>query len=179
MKKVKKSTNDFVQVTRGYIVEMRALASKSPLAHSVLWVLVERMNKTNAVVISQTALSEILGSPRGSISRAISILRDHRWVQVVKIGTSNAYILNSNVVWTSSIKTGKRYAVFNAEVIATETDQSEQEIKGWENMELKHVPVIQQSETPIAGNEDVPPPDQKEIDTGIDDIPMIRSDLNE
>ena len=176
MKKRSKNTNEFVQVTRGYIADMRHLATKSALAHSVLWVLVERMNKTNAVVISQTALSEILGSPRGSISRAISTLKDNNWIQIVKIGSSNAYVVNSRVVWTANNRTGHRYAVFNAEVVATETEQAQREIEAWENLELKHVPVISKTETPISGNEELPPPDQKEIDTGLDDIPLIEED---
>ena len=52
-------------------------------------------------------------------------------------------------------------------------------MEAWENMELNHVPVISQGETPIQGNEELPPPDQKEIDTGIDDIPIIKSDGHE
>lgn len=169
-KDITKSTNDFVQVTRGYISEMRGLAKRSPLAHSMLWLLIERMNKTNAIVISQKAMSELLDAHKGSISRAAKMLADERWVQVIKIGTSNAYVVNSQVIWRANNRNGKRYTVFNAEVIATETEQSS--LKAWDNMELKHVPVISKKERAIAGNEDLPPPDQREMDTGFDDIPL-------
>ena len=176
MQKAKKTTNDYVQVTRGYISEMRQLSRRSPLAHSILWLLVERMNKTNAVVISQQALAELLDSHKGSISRAVKLLSQENWIQVLKIGTSNAYVVNSTVVWRASNKTGVRYTVFNAEVVATETEQSKQELERWDAMELKHVPVISKNESMILGNEDLPPPDQVEMDTGVSDIPTINKD---
>jgi hypothetical protein len=171
-KAIPKTTNDFVQVTRGYISDMRGLAKRSPLAHSMLWLLIERMNKTNAIVISQKAMAELLDAHKGSISRAAKLLADERWVQVVKIGTSNAYVVNSEVSWRANNRNGKRYSVFNAEVIATESEQAD--MRAWESMELKHVPIISKSEKPIAGNEDLPPPDQGEIDTGLSDIPLIQ-----
>ena len=108
MQNPRKTTNDYVQVTRGYISEMRQLSRRSPLAHSILWLLVERMNKTNAVVISQQALAELLDSHKGSISRAVKLLSQENWIQIVKIGTSNAYVVNSTVVWRASNRTGNR-----------------------------------------------------------------------
>jgi hypothetical protein len=173
-KEITKSTNDFVQVTRGYISEMRSLGKRSPLAHSMLWLLIERMNKTNAIVISQKAMAELLDAHKGSISRAAKMLSDERWVQVVKIGTSNAYVVNSQVIWRANNRNGKRYTVFNAEVIASESEQSD--LAAWDNMELRHVPVISKSEKVVQGNEDLPPPDQREIDTGLSDIPRMSED---
>lgn len=178
MRKQPKTTNDFVQVTRGYIVEMRQLAQRSPLAHTILWLFIERMNKTNAVVISQTAISEITDSHRVTVSKAVKLLSSENWIQVVKIGTSNAYVVNSKVIWTASNRTGKRYSVFNAEVVATETEQSTKELEAWNKLELKHVPVISNKETAIEGQEELTPPDQLGIDTGLDDIPLIKSNEN-
>jgi hypothetical protein len=173
-KDITKTTNDFVQVTRGYISDMRGLARRSPLAHSMLWLLIERMNKTNAIVISQKAMSELLDAHKGSISRAAKMLSEERWVQVVKIGTSNAYVVNSQVIWRANNRNGNRYAVFNAEVIATDTEQND--LDAWNGMELKHVPVISKTERVVQGNEDLPPPDQREIDTGLSDIPRMTED---
>ena len=111
---MKKNTSDFLQVTRGYVKEMRELAKRSPAAHQVLWLLAERMNRTNAVVISQKTRGQILGYSRATLNRAVTLLKNECWVQVVTTGTSNAYIVNSKVLWRDH--GGKRYASFYAEV---------------------------------------------------------------
>ena len=88
---MKKNTSDFLQVTRGYVKEMRELAKRSPAAHQVLWLLAERMNRTNAVVISQKTMGQILGYSRATLNRAVTLLKNECWVQVVTTGTSNAH----------------------------------------------------------------------------------------
>ena len=118
---MKKNTSDFLQVTRGYVKEMRELAKRSPAAHQVLWLLAERMNRTNAVVISQKTMGQILGYSRATLNRAVTLLKNECWVQVVTTGTSNAYIVNSKVLWRDH--GGKRYASFYAEVVVSEDEQ--------------------------------------------------------
>ena len=89
MKAIKKNPNDFTMVTRGYWADIRSLSKRSPAGFQILTLLTERMNRTNAVVISQATVCQILGYGRTTVHNAIRMLEAERWVQVVKIGTSN------------------------------------------------------------------------------------------
>lgn len=160
MKPISKDPSDFLQVTRGYVRAMRELSKRSPAAHQVLWLLAERMNKTNAVVISQKTMGQILGYSRSTLNRAISLLKEECWLQVVATGGSNAYIVNSKVLWRD--QSGKRYATFFAEVIVS-ADEQAHPVEDWDNIELKHMPILRGKEIPIVGNEPLPPPDQQDL----------------
>jgi len=160
MKPIRKDPKDFLQITRGYLRDMRELARRNHVAHQVLWLLAERMNRTNAVVMSQKTMGQILGYSRATLSRAIALLKEENWVQVVLTGTSNAYVLNSKVLWRDH--GGKRYASFFAEVVVSEDEQS-QPIEDWDNIELRNVPILEAGEVPITDDEDLPPPDQKDL----------------
>ncbi|MFM9587306.1 hypothetical protein, partial [Streptomyces caniscabiei] len=83
--------------------ELRAIAdlgAKSALALDLLMVLAQSMDKQNAVMISFKAMQQILGKSRPTLDRAVRLLREDNWIQVVKVGTANAYVLNSAVFWT-------------------------------------------------------------------------------
>ena len=86
---------NFVQLSRSYLHQMRKLARKSPIAHEILYYLVEHMGRTtNAVVCSYTTLCEITGVSRPAVGRAIKLLKDDQWIDTVKIGNANAYCVN-------------------------------------------------------------------------------------
>lgn len=174
---MKKNTSDFLQVTRGYVKEMRELAKRSPAAHQVLWLLAERMNRTNAVVISQKTMGQILGYSRATLNRAVTLLKNECWVQVVTTGTSNAYIVNSKVLWRDH--GGKRYASFYAEVVVSEDEQLNS-IEQWGGLELRTIPTLQGQEQMLVGNEALPPPDQADLlPPDPVEMPHIRSKQDE
>lgn len=147
-------------VTRGYWSELRLLSKRMPAAFELLTLITERMNRSNALVISQVTIGQILGYGRTTIHKAIKLLEEERWVQVVKVGTANAYIVNSKVMWTD--RSGKRYGSFFAEVVVSETEQSKT-VEEMENIQIKHLPVISYESTPIDDGADLPPPDQKDL----------------
>ena len=160
MDPIKKDPKDFTMLTRGYIREIREMAKRAPAAFQVFLLLTERMNKTNAVVISWATIGQILDYSRATVYRAISLLEDEKWVQVVKVGSANGYIVNSKVIWRDH--SGKRYGSFFAEVVVSEDEQS-RKVEDWDNVELRHVPVLHSGEIPISGNEELPPPDQADL----------------
>ena len=89
---------NFVQLSRSYLHQMRKLARKSPIAHEILYYLVEHMGRTtNAVVCSYTTLCEITGVSRPTVGRAIKLLKDDQWIDTVKIGNANAYCVNEEI----------------------------------------------------------------------------------
>jgi predicted DNA-binding transcriptional regulator AlpA len=158
----KKSAN-FVQVSRSIMRDMRNLADCNKLALKILMLLGEKMNTQNAIVISQKTLCQLLGKGRTSVYNAIKYLEDEKWIKTLKIGTANAYVVNSQVFWTTDLKK-QQYAMFSATVI---TAASEQEIspEDWNAIETKHFPFINtKNERPLLDDSDLPPPDQKDID---------------
>lgn len=161
MKPLKKDPSDFVQLTRGYLVDLRNLAKRSQSAHQVLWLLTERMNKTNAVVITHKTMGMILGYSPATIYRAVGLLAEENWVQVVKIGTAHGYIVNSKLLWRD--KGGKRYTSFYAEIITSEDEQT-QPVEHWDNVTLRQIPILSSSEVALVDETaELPPPDQRDI----------------
>lgn len=158
--KAEPNVRDFVQVTRGYLQSLRSLSRRSPAAWQVFALLTERMNKGNALVISQSTMAEILGYTRTTINSAVKLLAAENWVQIVKVGQVNAYLINSKVVWRDH--SGKRYAGFHATVVASESEQ-QHPIENWDNVELRHVPVLMPKDMPLVDDELLPPPDQADL----------------
>jgi len=174
LKPLSKNTADFVQFTRGYLKETRDLAKKSLPAFVIFNFLTERMTRQNAIVVSQQTLMEVLELGRTSVQQGVRVLREGNWIQVVKIGSTNGYLVNSRVVWRSHQE--KRYGYFGADVIVSETEQS-QTVEELQNQPLKHIPNVKVGETMISDNAELPPPDQKDlIEPDFDTVPHVKND---
>ncbi|EBV4848735.1 TPA: replication/maintenance protein RepL [Salmonella enterica] len=154
---------NFVQLSRGYLQQMRKLARKSPIAHEILYYLVEHMGRTtNAVVCSYTTLCEITGVSRPTVGRAIKLLKEDNWIDTIKIGNSNAYCVNEKVFWQAG-RNQRKYAIFSATVIASASEQ-DSDYAEKAKQKLTYIPIIEPSDIPITGNEELPPPDQGDLD---------------
>ena len=154
---------NFVQISKGYLQAMRKLARKSPLAHEILYYLVEHMGiNTNAVVCSYRTLCDITGVSRPTVGRAIKLLKDDNWIDAVKIGNATAYAVNERVFWQSG-RANRKYAIFSATVIASESEQeSDYHVRA--KKKLTHIPFIDDDDSVSVSNEKLPPPDQDEMD---------------
>jgi len=154
---------DFVQVSRSELRAIADLGAKSALALDLLMVLAQSMDKQNAVMISFKAMQQILGKSRPTLDRAVRLLREDNWIQVVKVGTANAYVLNSAVFWTDK-GDKKRLASFGAQIVTTLGEQ-DKDLRANPNVKLKRVPtLVGKDERLIIGNDDLPPPDQQDLD---------------
>ena len=131
---------NFVQVSRSYLREMRGLARKSPVAHEILYYFVEHMGRTtNAVVCSRNVLAEVTGCSIATVGRAIRVLKDDNWIDTVKIGNASAYCIAA----------------------ASEQDSDFREKA---KQKLTYIPVIEDSDIAVAGKDQLPPPDQQDLD---------------
>ena len=142
----KSKNSNFVQFDRGVMRQHRALIKKSALAAEVLTFLLEGMDNNNAVICSYRVLEEITGYSRRSLSRAVSILKKDKWIQSIKVGTANAYLVNSSAFWTT-FNNGKQYSQFSATVIASETEQNTKGVKP-EDVKLKKIAMYEKKEKP-------------------------------
>ena len=117
------------------------LTNRHPKAAAVMHYLVSNMGHQNAVVISQDTLADLVGVHRTTINRALQVLSDENWIQIVRFGarnTVNAYVINSNVAWGEK-RDNIRFSVFSANVIASSKDQDAQTLS---NRELRKLPII-------------------------------------
>lgn len=157
----KNDNYNFVQVQKGHMKQWRELIQKQPLSAEIMFYFMEVMGRnTNAVVCSYKTLQEVTGYSRPSVGRAIKTLKDMNWIDSVKVGSATAYAVNERIVWQSG-KNQRRYAMFSATVVASESEQE----KGFDenSHKIKHIPFVERTERVIVSNDELPPPDQQEL----------------
>lgn len=154
---------NFVQLSRNYLKEMRQLARKSPIAHEILYYLVEHMGRTtNAVICSRKTLVEVTNSSLPTVGRALKVLKDDNWVDSVRIGSATAYCINARVFWQAA-NNQKKYAVFTATVVASSSEQDSDFFEKAKE-KLTYIPVLEKEDRVITSNEKLPPPDQLDLE---------------
>lgn len=158
------TNRDFVQVSRKYLDALDTLAGKSLTARKLLTTLVKAMDRQNAVMVSHESLAKLTGSSVATIKRALTVLRDERWIEVLKVGTANVYRVNSSVFWRSHA--GGKWASFSAQVLVN-FDEQDAKTKATPQPKLRHVQFLDAGDEAIVsetalGNED--PPEQAQID---------------
>lgn len=153
---------NFVQVNRNYLRDWRSLTRRNPLASEILMYLIENMGKTNnAVVCSYLTLTEVTGVSRSSVARAVKTLKDDRWIESIKIGNATAYCVNASVFWQSS-RNLKKYAIFQATVIASASEQDSDFFN--KEQDLRFIPFVGKNDRVVVPDDELPPPDQKDLD---------------
>lgn len=162
IQRAKKNYN-FVQIEKRALKQVRELYEANPSAGKILFILAEKMNRQNALVCSYDTLTKITGLGRTTIYKSIKYLRDHNWIEVIKVGTANAYVINSRVFWQSH--GDKKMTVFHATIVAS-SDEQDTPIEDWNTVKLNNFPFLSKEEDVdvIVKNEELPPPDQDELD---------------
>jgi hypothetical protein len=159
LEKEKPNTYGWLQFEKKAMKELEVLSVKSPAAMGTLMYMINRMSRSNALVVSQKAIAMALGLSLKSIGNSVKTLAEHNFIQIIKVGNTSVYVINSRVVW-QGIR-GERYAAFGADVIAIE---SEQTINLDDIRPLKSVPKLNEGERLLVGNEAGEPPDQQELE---------------
>lgn len=122
--KEEQKNRDFIQLYREHIDDVARLARIEPRAYDLFMLLIKHMDGTNALCISMQALTEIMGLSRQSISKSVKYLKENGWLCVLKSGSSNVYIVNPDVAWTS-YGNQKQYCKFNASVMLSSSENAE------------------------------------------------------
>lgn len=166
----------WVQVDRKAMEQWAALIAESAPAGQLLMTMVSNMGRGNALVASQMALVEATGLSRSTVQRALKVLRERKWVEVVQIGpnkSSSAYVINSRVAWTGKTD-GKRHSLFHAVVLAAESEQTQ-----IETGELKHLPEIFTGEQQLPYGDGMEPPSEPALPGLEHDLPAREVALHE
>lgn len=113
---------DFVQITPTTFSNFSELTKKNPISAQILFFLIQNMaSHNNAVSVSYTTLQELLGYSRPTLTKAIKLLEKDRYIEVIKQGTSNVYVINEKVAWRKA-RNKRQYAIFSATVVATSSE---------------------------------------------------------
>ena len=115
---------DFIQLYRDHVDDVAKLARENPRAYDLFMLLIKHMDGTNALCVSNGALQELLECGKATVCRAVKHLKDNGWVCVLKSGTSNVYIVNPEVAWTS-YGNQKQYCQFTSSVLLSSTENAE------------------------------------------------------
>lgn len=113
----------FVQIERSALLPWEQLIAADAVAARLMMVLLGKMNRRNAIVISQTMLSKLLGVGVRTVQRSMRVLRESHWVQQVKVGNMTVLVINHAVAWTDSRELRGRYSSFDALVVADADEQ--------------------------------------------------------
>ncbi len=154
----------WLQVDKAVHQKMWRFGLKNPSGLAILHFLVGRLHRgSNAVAISAAAMAEIMEISPRTVKNAVAALAKAKFIQILKIGTANAYVINSQVAWQG--ERGGRFAAFNAEIIVGESDQTTPVDELIEQAKkLERLPIPEAGERVLVGNENLDPPDQQELE---------------
>lgn len=143
--------------------QWRELIKKQPLAAEIMFYFMEVMGKnTNAIVCSYKTLQEVTGYSRPSVGRALKTLKEMNWVDTVRVGSATAYAVNERIVWQSG-RNQRKYAMFSATVVASQSEQ-DKDYDTENKAPIRHIPFVDRSERVLIADDQLPPPDQQELD---------------
>jgi DNA-binding transcriptional regulator YhcF (GntR family) len=102
--------------------QMWKLGLKNATALPLLHYMISHMKRgTTGIVASSSVLAEELGVSPRTIQQAIQVLKQFNFVQILKTGNTNVYVINSQVAWRGN--RGARHATFNATLRVSEKEQ--------------------------------------------------------
>ena len=145
----------FSMIEKQALLDMDQLIAKEPTAARVLNHLIRltEPGSGGVVIISRATLGKMLRVSDPTVGRAIRVLVEGSWIQRMRVGGAYALAVNRSVAWTGP--RGKMdHAVFNAVVVASREEQSEDALA---SPDLRRVPTIAPGELLIPVGEVTPP----------------------
>ncbi len=121
----RKNNNFFMMFRAEGSPALRALLREPRGAQAAILFLflAEEMDRSNALVASHRALGERLAMSETSVSRAISLLVERKFISRLKSGGTNVFCANPSIVW-SSYETSKKFALFNnSKILVARSEQ--------------------------------------------------------
>lgn len=115
----------FVQIERSALLPWERLIATDAIAARLVMLLMRKMNRRNAIVISQATLAKMLDVTTRTVQRALKLLRESNWIQQVKVGNMTVIVVSHAVAWTDSRELRGRFSAFEALVVASADEQDE------------------------------------------------------
>lgn len=123
-KNEEEKNSNFVMMYREHMKEMRWLMQQSGISASIFNFILEKMDYNNALICSNQVFIDYFNISRSTVARSIKLLYDNGFLDIVKSGTSNVYIVNQELAWTS-YENQKEYCQFQGNILISALEQSE------------------------------------------------------
>jgi len=123
-KEQKDRNTNFVQLYRDNMPEIRWLMTNHGFASSVLFFILEHMDTRNALACSYEVFIDYFSKSRMTIYRAIKLLQENGFIDVLKMGSSNVYIVNSDLAWTD-YNSHKKFAKYDGKILVSKKENKD------------------------------------------------------
>jgi hypothetical protein len=127
-KEEEKKNHNFIQVYRDHMPELRWLMANHNFASSLLFFIIEHMDNRNALACSYSVFEDYFEKSKMTIYRGIKTLQENGFIDVLKMGTSNVYLVNENLAWTSK-NTEKKYAKYDGKILVSKKENKDYEYR--------------------------------------------------
>jgi len=127
-KEEQEKNQNFIQLYREHMTELRWLMTKHAFASNLLFFIIEHMDNRNALACSYNLLCEYFEVSRMTIYRAIKILKDNGFIDVLKMGNSNVYVINQQLAWTDK-HTSKKYSKYDGKILVSHAENKDYDFK--------------------------------------------------
>ncbi|MGG3197632.1 replication/maintenance protein RepL [Priestia aryabhattai] len=119
---------NFVQLYRANMPEVRWLMSNHGFASSLLFFILEHMDNRNALACSYEVFVDYFSKSRMTVYRAVKLLQENGFIDVLKMGTSNVYIVNSDLAWTDA-NSKKKFAKYDGKILVSKKENKDFEYR--------------------------------------------------
>lgn len=116
----------FLQMNKELYKQEDWLMKTSPAAYRLLRFISQNMDNYNALICSYAVFAETLGYSRQTISNAIKLLKEKKFITTARTGGSNIYFINKELYW-HSYGTNYARAEFGAKIIISADEQETEE----------------------------------------------------
>ena len=127
-KKAKKEEEDrnsnFVQFYRDGMPEMRWLMTNHQFASSLLFFILEHMDNRNALACSYAVFEDYFERHKTTIYRNLKILEENGFIDILKMGSSNVYIVNNELAWTDK-NSKKKFAKYDGKILVSRKENKD------------------------------------------------------
>lgn len=127
-KEAEEKNTNFVQLYRDHMPEMRWLMANHAFPSSLLFFILEHMDNRNTLACSYEVFIDYFGKSRTTVYRAITLLQENGFLDILKIGTSNVYVVNDNLAWTDK-KTYKKFAKYDGKILVSKKENKDYEYR--------------------------------------------------
>lgn len=116
---------DFVQFSREYLQNVAQISRYgNQTALELFMFICEHMDGYNALMASYQVFMDYTGKSKSTCIRAVKWLYDQGFVDILKSGNSNVYIINQRVAWTSYANQ-RKYCKFSGNMLISASENKD------------------------------------------------------
>ena len=82
------------------------------------------MDNRNALACSYAVLEDYFQKSRSTIFRGVKILEENGFIDVLKMGNSNVYVVNEDLAWTDK-NTNKKFAKYDGKILVSKKENKD------------------------------------------------------